>query len=133
MTLTTVTARCYIDRMSTGKKITQLREEIGISQRELARRIDVHYQSVGRWERDESLPDTDALIKLAALFKVTTDYILFDNTPRDGKVDITDIDLLNLFETASQLDDEKRAVVKKLIKAFVFTEKFAEEFTGKVK
>ena len=114
--------------MSISKKIVQLREELGLSQKALAQKIGVHFQSVGRWEREDGVPDASDLMKLAELFKVPTDYILFDDVPRDGKIDIKDIDLLNLFEAASQLDEKKRETVKDLLKAFIFREKMAEEF-----
>jgi transcriptional regulator with XRE-family HTH domain len=119
--------------MSIGKKIVQLREELDLSQRDLAKKLGVHYQSVGRWEREDGVPDSTDLAKLAELFKVPADFILFDDVPRDGKIDIKDLDLLSLFEAASQLDDKKRDMIKTFLKAFVFTEKFSEEFSTKAK
>jgi transcriptional regulator with XRE-family HTH domain len=109
--------------MSMGKKIAQLREEVGLSQKALAKTLGVHFQSVGRWEREEGVPDATDLKKMAELFKVPTDYLLFDDVPRDGRVDIPDLHLLYQFEEASTLDEEKRTVIKQLLDAFLFKEK----------
>ena len=126
MALEDILTRWYIPGMSVGKKIAQLREESGISQRELARKLKVHFQSIGRWERDDTMPDAMDIKKLAEFFKVSMDFFFFDNVPRDGKVDINDLELLNLFEEASRLDEKKREMVKSFLKAFVLREKITE-------
>lgn len=113
--------------MSFGKKIAQLRQETSLSQRDLAKKFGVHFQSIGRWERDESMPDAQDIKKLAEFFKVTTDFLFFENVPRDGKVDIHDLDLMRQFEDADGLPDEKRAVVKQLLDAFLLKEKIEKD------
>ena len=119
--------QCYILCMSTGKKITQLREEVGMHQNVLAKKLGVHYQSIGRWERDEVIPDGANIIKLCALFKVTADYLLFDNVPRDGRVDIHDSHLMQQFERIDLLDEPQRAVVKELLDAFILKGKLQKD------
>ncbi|MCR4722517.1 MAG: helix-turn-helix domain-containing protein [Eubacteriales bacterium] len=51
--------------MSIGSNIRSLREEGKLTQEQLAEKLDVTFQAVSSWERDEYLPETAKLIKLA--------------------------------------------------------------------
>ena len=62
--------------MTFGEKLQALRQSAGMSQDALAERLDVSRQAVSRWERDETMPETDKVVALADLFGVTTDYLL---------------------------------------------------------
>ena len=57
--------------MSLGSNIKRIREEYKLTQEQVAEKIGVTFQAVSAWERDEYKPDTDKLIKLAALFDVS--------------------------------------------------------------
>lgn len=59
-----------------NKKIKQLREAHGLSQRELANRIGVNASAVNRWESGEKKPELTNLVRLADVFEVTLDYLL---------------------------------------------------------
>lgn len=62
--------------MTFGEKLQSLRQRSGMSQDALAERLDVSRQAVSRWERDETMPETDKVVALADVFGVTTDYLL---------------------------------------------------------
>lgn len=62
--------------MTFGERLQALRQRAGMSQDQLAERLGVSRQAVSRWERDETMPETDKVIALADLFGVTTDYLL---------------------------------------------------------
>ena len=64
--------------MILAEKIAQLRKQKGWSQEELANRLQVSRQAVSKWEGGASIPDLDKILKLSALFEVTTDYLLKD-------------------------------------------------------
>ncbi|MCC8065324.1 MAG: helix-turn-helix domain-containing protein [Clostridiales bacterium] len=59
-----------------GKFIAVLRKANGMTQKELAERLNVSDKAVSRWERDESLPDLTLIPVIAELFGVTTDELL---------------------------------------------------------
>ena len=61
--------------MSIGSNIKGLREEKKLTQEQVADALDVSYQAVSSWERDEYKPDLDKLIKLAELFDVSISAI----------------------------------------------------------
>ena len=62
--------------MTFGEKLQSLRQRAGMSQDQLAERLEVSRQAVSRWERDETMPETDKVVALADIFDVTTDYLL---------------------------------------------------------
>ena len=62
--------------MTFGEKLQALRQRAGMSQDALAERLQVSRQAVSRWERDETMPETDKVVALADIFGVTTDYLL---------------------------------------------------------
>ena len=62
--------------MTFGEKLQSLRQRAGMSQDVLAERLQVSRQAVSRWERDETMPETDKVVALADIFGVTTDYLL---------------------------------------------------------
>ena len=66
--------------MTFGEKLQSLRQRSGMSQDALAERLNVSRQAVSRWERDETMPETDKVVALADLFGVTTDYLLRPQT-----------------------------------------------------
>lgn len=57
-------------------KIRQLREQAGMSQAQLAKRLDVTRSSVNAWEMGLSTPTTQYIVALTKLFHVSADYIL---------------------------------------------------------
>ena len=61
--------------MSIGANIKSLREERKLTQEQVAESLGITFQAVSSWERDEYKPDTDKLIKLAALFDVSVSAI----------------------------------------------------------
>ena len=64
--------------MTIGEKISALRREKGMSQDELAEKLDVSRQSVSKWESGTALPDTEKILAMSELFGVSTDFLLRD-------------------------------------------------------
>ncbi len=59
-----------------GEKLKQLRKDAGMTQAELAKRLNVTKSVVSYYELQERNPSPDVLIRLAGIFHVTTDYLL---------------------------------------------------------
>lgn len=64
--------------MTLAEKIAALRGGLGLSQGDLAERLDVSRQSVSKWETGQSVPELDKIVKLADLFGVTVDELVRD-------------------------------------------------------
>jgi len=120
---------CYDQPMIIGKKISSLREEKEWSLADLAKKMGVHYTSIGRWEREETLPDAGDILKLAQIFAVSSDYLIFENSPRTGKIQINDLDLLKQFEDLQELPTEELIAIKKVIDAYILRAKLSDKFS----
>lgn len=69
--------RLTIDMVATGKNITRLRKESGLSVRDLAEIFGFTTpQAVYRWQHGTAIPTIDNLVVLAAVFGVTMDEIV---------------------------------------------------------
>ena len=64
--------------MTLAEKILSLRTQRGMSQDDLAEKLEVSRQSVSKWETAQSAPDLDKIIKLANLFGVNVDELVRD-------------------------------------------------------
>ena len=65
--------------LRTAERLAELRKAKGLSQEELAERLNVSRQAVSKWERAESSPDTDNLIELAKIYGLTVDELIYGN------------------------------------------------------
>lgn len=64
--------------MELGKKLFHLRKQRGISQQDLAEKLDVSRQSVSKWELGTAAPSTENLINIGKLFGVSVDALVDD-------------------------------------------------------
>ena len=62
--------------IQTANRLCELRKARGLSQEELADKLNVSRQAVSKWERGESSPDTDNLIELAKIYGITIDELI---------------------------------------------------------
>ncbi|AYA98865.1 helix-turn-helix domain-containing protein [Lachnoanaerobaculum umeaense] len=66
-----------IDLVATGKNIVRLREESGLSVRELQDIFGFATpQAIYKWQHGSTMPTIDNLIVLSAVFKVSLDEII---------------------------------------------------------
>ncbi|MBQ6787381.1 MAG: helix-turn-helix transcriptional regulator [Lachnospiraceae bacterium] len=62
--------------MEIGKQIRKYRQELKLSQDELAERIFVTRQSISNWENDKNYPDIKSLLLLSSLFDISLDTLV---------------------------------------------------------
>lgn len=62
--------------MSLGKNIANLRKKRGLSQIELANKLNVSPSAVAMWETEKRAIKDDTLVSIADFFDVPTDYLL---------------------------------------------------------
>ena len=65
-----------------ANKLYTLRKKNGLSQEALAEKLGISRQSISKWERAESSPDTDNLIALARLYNISLDELLLNDTKK---------------------------------------------------
>ena len=62
--------------MSFGENLQAARRKKGLSQEELAGKLEVSRQAVSRWEMDQGYPETEKLVALAGALDVSLDSLL---------------------------------------------------------
>lgn len=72
-----------------GDKLRALRTEAGMTQTDLAKRLNITKSVVSYYELQERTPSPDVLIKLADIFHVSTDYLLGINHRK--MIDVSDL------------------------------------------
>ena len=83
-----------MDNRQVGKFISRLRKSKGMTQKELAEKLDITDKAVSKWERGSGYPDISILPSLADILGVTVEEILSGNE--------TDIGLENLNEAPNR-------------------------------
>lgn len=105
--------------MNLGRKLLELRKERDLTQDEVGKAIGVNKSQVSQWEQGKEKPSLESLIGLAKLFSVSTDYLLFDNVPREGVEAINDFELYKEFRETEKLAPQDRNLVREVIKAIL--------------
>lgn len=101
--------------MILADKLIQLRKKSGMSQEDLAEKMNVSRQAVSKWEGAQSIPDLDKILQLSELYGVTTDYLLKDSVESEefiGKDTDVNIRKVSLEEANEFLSLRKTASVR---------------------
>ena len=105
--------------MSIAEKIKALRKEKKWSQEDLSKAINVHKKHISRYENAKATPGSETLKKIATVFEVSTDYLMYNNSSKDGKIKIDEPELLEHFEKINRLTEEDKRTIKNVIKAMI--------------
>jgi transcriptional regulator with XRE-family HTH domain len=100
--------------MSFTEHFTALRKQRGLTQQQMAETVGIHLTQVKRYEAGDAQPSLDILKKIAVAFRVTTDWLIFEEGEREPP------DELKLkFEAIAQMDPEERRSVESLLDAMI--------------
>lgn len=72
-------------KTSLPTKLVSLRKQKGLTQMELAEKLNVSRQAISRWEVGAAIPSTDNLKVLGDLYEVPVDYLLNDTIENISK------------------------------------------------
>lgn len=75
-----------MDAKITGCFIAQLRKELGLTQKELAEKLEVTDKAISRWETGKGLPDTSLLKPLAEILGVSVGELLSGKRMDDSQI-----------------------------------------------
>ena len=101
--------------MEFHNKLYNLRKQKGLSQEELANRLNVSRQTISKWEVGDSTPEMEKLIAISDMFGISLDELVMDKEP------------IQMDETSSKseftsglkekvLTDENKKTIKKGLK-----------------
>ena len=63
--------------MELKERLAQLRKDHGLSQNDLADKLNVSRQAISRWEQGTAVPSSDNLIYLSRLYGITLDELVY--------------------------------------------------------
>ncbi|MGG0777433.1 helix-turn-helix domain-containing protein [Bacillus rugosus] len=113
--------------MSFGHKLKNLRKQRGLTQKELAEKLFLSQSSITRFEKDEILPTSETLSKIANYFDISIDFLLDRPQPPQKKnsnlekafneaiEELKDEETL-LFMKNGDIDEETAELIKKALK-----------------
>ena len=73
-----------------GSRLKELRLQSGLTQKQLAEQVGITKSVISFYELRERTPSPEVLIKLAAVFHVSSDYLL--GIEKGKKIDISGLD-----------------------------------------
>lgn len=65
-----------MDTLKIGRYIQHLRKAAGMTQKDLAEKLNISFQAVSKWENGDTLPDTGILLDLCDALNTTADKLL---------------------------------------------------------
>ena len=115
-----------------GKTIKKIREEKGLTQQQIAQIVLMQRSNYSKVESGERELSIDAIHKVAQYFNMTIDELVnFDGAlPKD--ITIEDKSLLQQVQLISQLEEEEKNVVFKMVDAFLTKKKFKDFFHNNI-
>ena len=99
--------------------LKRLRAENGISQEELAIRLNVVRQTVSKWENGLSVPDADMLIRIASVFDVPVSEFLGMKLENEDDKNELAIQLMRINEQLAIKNRRSRRIWKVIAVALV--------------
>lgn len=72
-----------------ANNICELRKTNKLTQVELAEKLNYSDKAISRWERGDTLPDIDVLLKICDLFNVTFDYLISTEDKKEKEKQFT--------------------------------------------
>lgn len=73
-----------------GNRLRTLRKQKNLTQKQLAAQIGVKNSIISFYEMGDRLPSPEIIVKLAAIFHVSTDYLM--GIDKKEAIDISDLD-----------------------------------------
>ncbi|WP_368490226.1 helix-turn-helix domain-containing protein [Clostridium sp. BJN0013] len=72
----------YIINGEFGARLKLLRKEKGLTQKELAQKLNMQNTAISKYELNQRKPDTETLLEIANFFNVSVDYLLGNSDDR---------------------------------------------------
>ena len=111
------------NELSIGNKIIILRKDKSWSQVELAKQISASREIISRYERNESQPSIDMIIKMANAFGVTIDYLTGQSV--NASFDLETVERINDIQ---KMDTNTKSVLFNVIDTYIQNFKTKQAF-----
>ena len=107
--------------MTVGEKIQAYRKRLGMSQEELGQKLLVSRQTISLWEKDQTVPTIDNLMRLSDIFGISVDEIL-NSENKEQNAEIQPNELYRFTFSKQELNEIYRLQRKSIYKRpIIFT------------
>lgn len=76
--------------MTFANRMVEARKKLGLTQSEVAEKLNVSFQAVSLWERGESAPEVSKLADIADLYQISLDWLLTGKKEERVSIDFQD-------------------------------------------
>lgn len=94
--------------MTLPERLTKLRKLAGLSQEEVADKLEVTRQTVSKWETGQSSPDLDKVLPLCNLYNVTPDELLHEGGTEEAEKEMVENNFARSEEQADRILAKKK-------------------------
>lgn len=102
-----------MDNYEFANRISELRKQKGLSQKELGDLLGVSNKAVSKWENGESMPKTSTMIKLAELFSIDANELIGFEANKVNESSVNQIELDKLKTENRMLNSKLETMNKK--------------------
>lgn len=107
--------------MDFSEKLIRLRKQYGMSQEQLADKMNITRQSVSKWESGGTVPELAKLVALSEMFDVSIDYLVKDYIEKERPGNLRD-DAADRSEDTKRLE-EKVDSLARYVRGYQYTSK----------
>ena len=101
-----------------GQRIKQLRKDKGLTQKELAKRIELSHAQLNKYESGFNAPPIDRLVSLAETLDTSLDYLILGDE-KEQQPPIHNTRLVQRLKVIEGFESEDRETVIKLLDAMI--------------
>ena len=102
-----------------SERIQHIRKQQGISQQDLAAKVQVSKSMINRYENKGVQPQADVLNKIASLLNAPVDYLINGETDEKAKVSLKNTDLLNTLKEIDIMPEKEQNMILHYINACI--------------
>lgn len=102
--------------MNLGDKITMLRKQKNLSQGDLADKIGISRDAIGKYERGDIMPTADKAKKMADILGVSLDFLMSDAAKEEALIDK---EMLYRMQEVQKLPDSEKNQITSVIDALI--------------
>jgi len=118
--------------MIIGDNIRKIRKEKGLTQKEVAAKLNTYPTNINRIENNKYTPSVTVLMKIAELFEVSIDYLVTGKEDKLDDIKIEDKNLIERFKMIDSLDESEREALITIIDSMLTKKKFKDFFQKEI-
>lgn len=109
------------------KRLKSLRKEAGLTQKEIASKLNISQAAYAQWENGVKRPARENLTTLANILKTSTDYLLGNSELKDPEDGLSNVEILFRKTSKNMTPEQKEIFQKELLEFMEIRKKAFEE------